>query len=275
MKKLLSLAVAGMVGVASPALADVFVTATITKDKDVYVTETVEKYKTISINVTSDPIHNGAAEAHAIANVTNSDNTVADHQRGYAVIRRDTSINGSINNNIGVVGVNQDVGNMVNQANVVAVGLTEATESLVHAASEVSQATSSNSVQRSDGDFHPFVPQFKASLNGSVLNNIGITGVNQNAGNMNSQTNALALALGQDATMALAESALGQVNSYNQTSEIGTVKEAKIWNSVNSNIGITQVNQSTGNMNNQGSSISVAATFSGNPSLGPTGIRIP
>src|SRR5918996_2774166 len=78
MKKLLSLAVASVIGVTSPALADVFVTATITKDKDVYVNEYVDVYKTLNINVYSDLYHNGAAEAQAVANVTNAFNIVAD-----------------------------------------------------------------------------------------------------------------------------------------------------------------------------------------------------
>jgi hypothetical protein len=275
MKKLLSLAVASVIGVTSPALADVFVTATITKDKDVYVNEYVDVYKTLNINVYSDLYHNGAAEAQAVANVTNAFNIVADADRYDvpAVIRRSASLDSSVNNNIGIVGVNQDVGNMVNQANIVSVALTGASESLTHAQSEVSQVNGLNLVQRTDGAFDAFEPQFKALIGNSINNNIGITGVNQNAGNMNNQTNALALALGRDATAALSEADLGQVNSYNLVAEVGTVKESTVWGSVNSNIGITQVNQSTGNMNNQGSSISVAATFSGSPSL--SGVRLP
>src|SRR5918996_6230811 len=103
MKKLLSLAVASVIGVTSPALADVFVTATITKDKDVYVNEYVDVYKTLNINVYSDLYHNGAAEAQAVANVTNAFNIVADADRYDvpAVIRRSASLDSSVNNNIG------------------------------------------------------------------------------------------------------------------------------------------------------------------------------
>ena len=94
----------------------------------------------------------------------------------------------------------------------------------------------------------------------SASAHVGLIGINQNAGNMNNQTSSVALALGVGAQVALSESALGQVNSGNKVYEVGTMKTDLIENSLNYNLGTVQVNQSSGNMNNQGSSIAISAT---------------
>ena len=105
-------------------------------------------------------------------------------------------------------------------------------------------------------------PDRTATILGSVNNNSGIVGVNQNAGNMNNQTNAVALAVGIGSQVALAESVLGQVNTGNTVQEVETLKVDRIADSINTNTGIVGVNQSSGNMNNQASAISFSAITS-------------
>src|SRR5579885_1487097 len=136
MKKLLATTAVGLaLGLlpATGAMADVFVTATIDKTETISVSESLAKTKLAVINVVfnrSDLV--GAAQANAVANVTNSNNIVSfavgsanflNGQNGAStamLIFKSASITDSINNNQGIVGVNQDVGNMANQANIVA-----------------------------------------------------------------------------------------------------------------------------------------------------------
>jgi hypothetical protein len=104
-----------------------------------------------------------------------------------------------------------------------------------------------------------------ARIEGSVSGNTGIVGVNQNSGNMNNQTNAVAAAIGVNPTLALGEGALGQVNSGNTVRAENTVKYDEIGNgSVSGNSGVVGVNQSVGDMNNQMNAFSIAAATTAN-----------
>jgi hypothetical protein len=250
--------------VVGPAWADVTVFVTVDKDKDVFITEHLDKFRTVTINVFGTFFPDGAAEAEAIANVRNEGNTVDDNVGGTSTnfgIERDALIDGSVNNNTGVVGVNQDVGNMVNQANVVAVAVTDTSTAFADAQAAVDQINRNN-FSRQEEVLDVNDPDRTARILGSVNFNSGIVGVNQNAGNMNNQTNAVALAVGIGSQVALAESVLGQVNTGNRVDEVETLKVDRIADSINTNTGIVGVNQSSGNMNNQASAISFSAITS-------------
>jgi hypothetical protein len=64
----------------------------------------------------------------------------------------------------------------------------------------------------------------------------------------------------QGVLVALAEADLGQETANNDVIEINSVKLDLILNSVNGNHGITNVNQSAGNMNNQANVVSISFT---------------
>jgi len=250
--------------VVGPAWADVTVFVTVDKDKDVFIVERLDKFKTVTIRVFGEFFPDGAAEAEAIANVRNEDNRVDDNVGGTSTnfgIERDALIEGSVNENTGIVGVNQDVGNMVNQANVVAVAVTDTSTAFADAQAAVDQVNQRNS-SRQEEVLDVTNPDRTATILGSVNNNAGIVGVNQNAGNMNNQTNAVALAVGIGSQVALAESVLGQVNTGNTVLEVETLKVDRIADSISTNTGIVGVNQSSGNMNNQASAISFSAITS-------------
>lgn len=104
---------------ATPALADVYVYAEVWKDKDVTVTETIDIYKDVDINVHFEWELQGSAEALAVVNVSNVDNYVgsAGAVTDYG-LDLNASISESVSDNTGIVHFNQDVGNMVNQGNV-------------------------------------------------------------------------------------------------------------------------------------------------------------
>ena len=72
-------------------------------------------------------------------------------------------------------------------------------------------------------------------------------------------TNAVAMVIGEGNAVVLTEAALGQVNIFNTVEGIETVKIDMIVASINNNDGIVSVNQSVGNMNNQGSAIAFGA----------------
>jgi hypothetical protein len=241
---------------------------TVVKDKDVFIVERLDKFKTVTIRVFGEFFPDGAAEAEAIANVRNEDNRVDDNvppgEGGTSTnfgIERDALIEGSVNDNTGIVGVNQDVGNMVNQANVVAIAVTDTSTAFADAQAAVDQVNQRNS-SRQEEVLDVNNPDRTATILGSVNNNSGIIGVNQNSGNMNNQTNAVALAVGIGSQVALAESVLGQVNTGNTVLEVETLKENRIAESINTNTGIVGVNQSSGNMNNQASAVSFSAITS-------------
>lgn len=269
MKKWFAFALTILVAaVAVPALADVFVTAEITKTKDKTVTETLTKTKDVTINVTSDLLLEGAAEVEAIVNVRNTDNVVDRHPDGAENdfgIRRTATLGDSVNDNSGILGLNQDAGNMVNQANVVSFGFTDSPTAFIESQAAVDQINTTNQVTQNESatfDIENPVPDRTATITGSINGNSGIVGVNQNAGNMNNQTNAVALAVGFGAFVALAEADLGQLNTGNVVEEVATVKVNLIQDSVNGNAGIVGVNQSSGNMNNQASAVSMAVRTS-------------
>lgn len=290
-KQTIGLAAALLGGaMAVPALADVTVFATIDKTKDVTVTETLDIEKDITVFVVMgtllDNTNTGlidpknffaAAEADAIVNVVNRDNTVGPDlvitqtPQDDRNVRRTNRIANSILLNRGIVGVNQDTGDNNNQSNVVAVAFTDFPDSLVNAQVAVDQLNTGNTAFHREDGFTPLPIPAPTTLPGSAFHtnvemldsvnfNIGIVGVNQNGGNNNNQTNAVAVAAGLDAGLALAETALGQENSDNYVKDTNTLKRDLIQSSVNNNTGVVSVNQSAGANNNQSGAVSIAAS---------------
>jgi hypothetical protein len=262
-----------LAAVAKPAFADVFVNVTATKTQDVTETDTITKTKTVTITVTAPGTQSGAAEADAVVNVKNTDILVNGGHNAVPTgtplnplttnfnLQKNATIDSSINTNTGIVGVNQDVGNFANQANVVSFALTRDPAAVTDSKALVSQDNDNSNVYDTE-HFNINANMRAASITSSINGNTGITGVNQNAGNANNQTNAVAAAVGDGANVALADAALGQVNSNLYSQELGTVRREDITDSVNTNTGITQVNQSNGNFNNQGSVVSISAISS-------------
>jgi hypothetical protein len=291
--------VAAMAVVAQGALADVFVTATITKDKDVFVNEQIEKFKFVDIFVEGFFEFQNAAEAMAIVNVRNSDNIVSasqDPQLGSPPpsdaadgdpipgvtsfgINLRSVISDSINDNTGLIGVNNDSGNISNQGNVQSFAVLDdlpnpvtglAHRSFANAQAEVDQKNNRNFTEEwevfpRDADGNPDIPaalanpNHLAEISGSINDNQGTVGVNNNAGNLNNQTNVLALTVGLGSAFGLTESALGQENTDNRTLQVETVKIARLDNSASFNTGVVMVNNAAGDMNNQGTAISFGA----------------
>lgn len=290
-----------------PAMADVDLTANITKTKDITITETLNVTKTVILTVNATDLdYDAAAEANAILNQENSNNRV-DSSFDQLTDGVDFSeinnygidlaalIDNSINGNQGIVEVNQDVGNMANQGNQVSLSIvtpaTGSTDStvLVHSQSEAEQINQDNAVWHGEdpdsyeeGEFVNLVDgaNKSADITGSINNNTGILNVNQNAGNNNNQGNSEAIAVAVSlAGVALSEAALGQVNSnptneengFPAVFEFGVEKTAALTSSLNGNTGIGGVNQAAGNMGNQANIFSMSFIDGG----GAVGIGTP
>jgi hypothetical protein len=261
---------------ASQASADVNVAVSINKDKTINVDENITITDTVTIDVTAVLIGQGAAEAQALANVTNFNNTVTLNHVSYNAVLGDGE-GPALSNNIGITQANQAAGNNQNQGNLVAAGVTAATDTFANSQSEVDQSNGEGSTNIQDSSM-------SASIDGSILNNTGVTQFNQDAGNGNNQTNSVAIAAGIDANansgaassdviVALSEASLGQANTFNRVVEgtgdpreqtdnpaTATQKLASITGSINNTLGgIVNVNQAAGNNANQGNLVSVAA----------------
>jgi hypothetical protein len=285
------------------ALADVFVTADIFKEKDVVEEVNIQIRKDITVIVNYNELDLiGDAEAHTLVNQRNEHNTVDGATTGSTDpadpgtsgelnfdLELDALITDSVSRNTGVIGVNQDVGNMVNQANAVSLGETVSTSSVTESQAHGEQVNVHNDVTEydrltwladgitGDGEVvdgepldaddlafaadHPerLDADKTANILSSINNNSGIVGVNQNAGNNNNQANGVAIAVGFGSHVALAEADLGQVNTCNKIFSFETLHTDLIQSSINDNSGVVTVNQTTGSNNNQGSMISFSA----------------
>lgn len=270
---------------AGTASADVDVLATINKDKDITIEQTVRITRQLTIDVDVAFVLEGGAEAQALLNVTNSGNTVTgqdvpgDDSAVEYGLDYDASLSSSVNFNRGVWGVNQDAGNMTNQGNVVSIaGVSDQFEVFAQSQAHADQSNTNNRAVEEEllrdlqGDpvsdlvntpASLFATNKSASIVGSINANTGVINVNQNSGNMNNQSNGVAAAIGIGAEFAMSEGDLGQENSGNFVNELETVKVSSIQGSVNGNVGVINVNQSTGNMNNQGNVVSISAIVSG------------
>ena len=240
----------GMIG---PALADVTVLVDVDKDKTIRVEESISKDVSITIEMLVDLDGLGAAEAQALANVENSGHD-------FSVFSPDTYVAdliASVIGNSGITQVNQAAGLVQNQGDLVAVALADSGDVFVDAQAEVEQINEGNILVAS---FTPFTATISGSISGT-----GVTQVNQDVGQANNQTNALAAAAGlgtldePEAMVALAEAALGQENSENFVIGALNTRTATTTGSVNGNIGITQVNQAASIFGNQANLAGVSA----------------
>lgn len=124
-----------------------------------------------------------------------------------------------------------------------------------------------------DGEFgNEYVNVFPGfltdTITGSFDGGSGVAGVNQAAGSLNNQNNALAVAIGTNAVYALGEADLGQFNTRNSVDVLDQIRTDTIGGCVgegctpagsfNGFTGVVMVNQSSGSLNNQANVIDIA-----------------
>lgn len=126
--------------------------------------------------------------------------------------------------------------------------------------------------QRLQGNQTEFSSGHSTTINASILANIGVTNVNQSAGFLNQQGNLLSAAVdgggGLDVdSFAEAQSSAEQLlgagfdSGEGNTIQLEGENEAAITDSINGNAGVTAVNQSAGDMNQQLNGLSIGIAF--------------
>jgi len=289
MKRLIipgSLSVVALLAIATPppAYATVTVVGSISKTKDITVNEQITISKAVDVLATVSLRADRAAEADTVDNqvITN------DFACGNCSEKLDW-INGSINNNIGAVSVNQAAGNNNNQANGVTAAVDDYTPpgnttpppsqplpglpgGFAQAQAAVDQRIGlDGGAPVGEATVDPnYVNTVNvlfrtAEISGSVNDNLGVIAVNEATGNMNNQTNTLTLALSLSGGVALSEADLGQANANNQVHEASVVKTSAIADSISGNYGIVGVNQTSGNFANQANVVALAAAVQVSP----------
>jgi hypothetical protein len=241
------------------AFADVFGTAQVFVTKDVLILETIIIAKDVFIEADVIIEPEKAAESLAVINQTNFNNEACEN----CAEKMDQIID-SVTGNDGITTVNQAGGNMNNQGMALAVAIDkedptdpDAPDGFAEAQVAVDQENFSNLVESIQIIFRD------ALISNSINTNTGITGVNQATGNINNQANAVSIAVSLSGGVALSEGLLGQETSGNENLEFDIFKTATISGSISGNTGVTQVNQSAGNLGNQANLVSVAATIGG------------
>lgn len=273
---------------------NVYVTDTVELDSSaqalVAVNSSIEGDKVTFATVPQAPTNSGFTDSLAGIPIAGTGVLFAGDQVEMEV-HRSSLITGSVTGDTGIGQLNQDSGNNSNQGNVISAafvfdaagvapvetapgaptvvnGDVAKAEAYVEQLNEHNQAydiEGASPDERAPSPIGPnlsLTPYITADLIDSFDGNTGVMMGNQNAGNMNSQHNALAAAVGDNTFTALSDAGLNQVNNGNLSFDINTVKAENITGSVNGNTGIVAFNQSVGNMNNQATVISVAAISS-------------
>lgn len=181
-------------------------------------------------------------------------------------IARQVLLVGAGQNNAGIVTINQDAGNMTNQANIIAIAFgAQAGEVLLTDVWGTQELTGNSATVRDSG---PRETRIEDSFHGTT----GIVAVNQSAGNFNQQVNALAVAVGFSVGpefVALGDSTLGALGTEadNALVEEGTQgpRTQGVADSFSGFHGIAQVNQTTGDLNRVANVMGVSVVGSGLP----------
>jgi len=272
---------------AGSAGADVTVEATITKTKDITVTETIDVTKTINVFVNQTITVDAVSEQDVVKNQRNQFNFVEDENGSSTA-----TIGGTGSGASGVLLFNQAPGFANNQGNEVSITFvnspllngqtptTDGTLALVHAQASVEQVNGWNPL---DGEVTPSTPPeefFTTGVNAYAITGdsttnsdsitdsfnedaAGIVGVNQSAGSINNQNNALSIALADRASYALGEADLGQFNTWNVVNVTNVTRTDTISGSFGGFSGVAMVNQSAGAINNQANVLDIAVSTTG------------
>lgn len=262
MRKLLLGTAAAMALAVTPAAAELYTSADVQKDRDKKVVEIVLKANLVFVAVLVDISPEKFAESDALLNQENVDNHACEN-----CAEKQDEITNSANGNSGITSINQSAGSMNNQGTVIAFSVDVGgdvpddpeADGFAEAVAQVGQGQFEN-------DVHTINVLFR---NAEIVNagngNSGVLYVNQSAGNIDNQGNALSVAVSLVPGVAMADSVLGQAtvnNTVDETDGGGFInKTALVASSFNGNSGIVGVNQTSGNMANQANVVSMAVTL--------------
>jgi hypothetical protein len=168
----------------------------------------------------------------------------------------------------GVLSVNQEAGNMNNQANIRSIAIAMANGGLgdVQINVNTSQELRKNNLEVLNAG------ATSVTIDNSFNNGSGIVGINQTAGNLNQQLSVVAIGIGLNVgpdVIQIGDAQLGQIgtDADNHRTDDGTLDTGhnSLTNSFNDFTGIAQVSQVTGDVNRVTQAVAVSITTTAAP----------
>ena len=176
---------------------------------------------------------------------------------------RGATIDGSLKGNAGVVNLNQDAGEVNNQANLRGFAIGGAVQNLDISGGVELRA---NTLVAAGGARHDL-------LNDSLSGTAGVVGVNQTAGALNQQANAFLLAVGASLggdVLTLSDSTLGRVAAENlREGEGGGPRSDTIAGGFQGFRGVAQITQAAGDLNVVNNMLAVSVVAVALPTVAP------
>lgn len=217
------------------------------------VTTNVEITKDIEIGVSQIASVGQSAETSNTGSVDNKGNEITEIDVDSSATIWGSSFNGVD----GIISINQAPGSMNNQGNSVSISFAaDGADSLLRSASSFNQSSSGNTLNAEGAEGFTRSNTIKANAFNGLS---GVIGVNQSAGNLNSQNNITCISTGGNPVVSLSPADLGMISGQNTVFEAGVSKIDTINSFAFEGVsGIVSINQSSGSMNNQVNMINIS-----------------
>ena len=219
------------------------------------VTEETTTTSDIEIGVSQDTTAGQSAETSSTGSVDSSGNEITEIN----VDKTATIGSNSFNGLNGIISVNQAPGSMNNQGNSVSISFVkDGAGTILHSGSSFNQSSSGNMVTAEGSNISNTI---KGDVfGGKVFSTVsGVIGINQSAGNVNSQNNIACISIGGNPVVSLSPADLGMISGHNTVFETGVNRTDTISSFAFEGVsGVISVNQSSGNMNNQTNVVTIS-----------------
>lgn len=168
-----------------------------------------------------------------------------------------TVLENSVRSNLGIVQINQDSGAVSNQSNMVLIAVgAGARDAVADATLHVHASQGDNAVALADVKRSNWISNI---LDGSA----GIVQINQNAGTLNTNVNALAIAVGlarNGAAVSLSDATLSAAGTASRVRLDGTIQQSNEISGLANFSGIAQITQTAGEGNVAVNSMTIGVT---------------
>jgi len=204
--------------------------------------------QSLIINSSPDGAENAATNQTVLLDETGENQ----HTRKENLVNSVTRLFDAVQDNTGIISLNQSSGNAVNQSNVRSFYLSDDPDTVIDIGVCRSSVLDAVALTQSG------VTERKNLLDASFQGNRVFAGINQSAGNLNQQSNTALVIIGGQA--ALSDAELGNTRATNTSfdEEQMDVLEDMVTNSFSNSQGIFQVSQSAGNVNIQENNLAIS-----------------
>lgn len=163
-----------------------------------------------------------------------------------------SSLFNAIQDNTGIISVNQSSGNLVHQSNLRAFYLSDQPDATFGIG--IDQTSELDFVTLTESG----VSARRNRLDGSFQDNTVLVGINQSAGNLNQQGNRAIVVIGGMAALSDAELQNNRATSSDIDEEAVAILEDRVTNSFSNSRGIFQVSQAAGSVNIQENNLAIS-----------------